>query len=105
MRVTVSHDKSKQQVREAVDRSLERLASSVASGPLLITDTRKSWSGDTMNFTLTAQIGFLRAPFQGWILVGVTSVAIDLDLGLLASLIAPDRAAAALTRSVKGLLT
>ncbi len=105
MRVTVSHNKPLEEVRERVDRSLDRLAASVATGPLVITDQQKSWSGDTMNFSLTAQMGFLRAPFRGWIRVGETEVTIDLDLGLLGSLIPADRAQAALSRSVKGLLT
>jgi len=105
MRVTVSHNKPLEEVRDAVDRSLDKLAASVASGPLVITDQQKSWSGNRMNFTLTAQLGFLRAPFRGWIEVRATEVIVDLDLGLLGNLIPADRAEAALSRSVKGLLT
>ena len=105
MRVTVSHNKPKQQVRDAVDQSLDKIVSGIAVGPIQFTDQKKAWTGDTMNFSLTAQMGFLRTPLKGWIQVGDADVTIDVDLGIFENLIPQDKAKAALSGTVRGLLT
>ena len=105
MRVTVSHNKPKQQVRDAVDQSLDKIVSGIAVGPIQFTDQKKMWTGDTMNFSLTAQMGFLRTPLKGWIQVGDTDVTIDVDLGIFENLIPQDKAKTALSGTVRGLLT
>jgi hypothetical protein len=104
MRVTVSHNKSKAEVRAAVDRSLADLIAGAAQGPIEITGMQKSWSGDTMTFSFTAGMGFLKTPVTGSVLVGDKDVTIDVDLGLLGNLVPEETVKKQVEGRVRGLL-
>src|SRR5712692_2964815 len=104
MRVTVSHNKPKPEVRAAVDRSLADLIGAVAQGPLEIEGMQKSWSGDKMMFSFTAGIGFLKTPITGSVLVGDKDVTIDVDLGLLGNLVSEETVKKQVEGRVRGLL-
>lgn len=105
MRITVSHNKPKQQVREAVDRSLDQVVNGIAGGPVQFTNQHKQWTGDTMNFGLIATMGFIHTPIKGSIEIGDTHLTIDVDLGLLEKLIPQDAVRTGIEQRVKGLLT
>jgi|ERR1700682_5597878 len=104
MRVTVSHNKAKAEVRTAVDRSLADLIGAAAQGPIQISGMQKNWSGDTMMFSFTAGMGFLKTPITGSVLVGDKDVTIDVDLGLLGKLVSEDTVKKQVEGKVRGLL-
>ena len=105
MRVTIPHNKAKPEAREAVERSIGHLFDGIAVGPLEFIDQRKHWAGDTMKFSLTAKMGFLKTPIQGSVLVAEKEITIDVDLGLLNKLIPEEAAKNRIEGRIRGLLT
>jgi hypothetical protein len=105
MRVTISHNRTKQEVKDAVDRSIEGMFAGLSKGPIVFTDQRKDWSGDTMAFSLTAKMGLLKTPLKGSAAVTDRDVTLELDFGLLAQLIPEKAAKNRIEKSMKGLLT
>lgn len=105
LQVTISHNKTQAEIIKTVDRSIEDVFKSAATGLVQITDAKKDWNGNTMNFSLTAKAGFLSTPIHGTVLVTDKDVRIDADLGLFGKFIGEDKAKAALESRVKGLLT
>jgi hypothetical protein len=104
MRVTVSHNKPKEEVMRSVDRSFDDLFRGVTVVPLQLVDEKRSWQGSVLTFSFSAKMGFVSAPIRGTIDVTDKDVTIDVDLGLLGRLIAPAAAREALTTRVRGLL-
>ena len=105
MRVTVSHNKPKEEVKRAVDLSFDDLFRGVAGLPLQLADERRSWSGDVLSFSFIAKVGFLANPMSGTVTVTHNDVTIDADLGFLEKLIASKKVTTAIESRVKGLLT
>ena len=104
MRVIIPHTDSKQDVKAAVDRSLDQVFSGFNLGPIQFVNQRKDWSGDTMTFSLTAKLGFLQTPIRGSALVTDSEVILDVDLGLLGKLIPEQVARTQIADRTKGLL-
>ncbi|HLH00979.1 MAG TPA: polyhydroxyalkanoic acid system family protein [Bryobacteraceae bacterium] len=104
MRITISHNRPKQEMKEAVERSIDQLFTGFNLGLIEFANQRKEWSGDRMTFSLTAKIGFLQTPIQGWALVADRDVTLDVDLGLLNKLIPEESAKALLAQRAAGLL-
>jgi hypothetical protein len=105
MRVTISHNRTKQDARLAVERSIDQLFTGLAIGPLELTDRKKHWSGDSLVFSLTAKMGFLKTPIHGSAAVSDTELTLDVDLGLLNKLIPEELAKNRIEGQVRGLLT
>jgi hypothetical protein len=104
MRITVSHNQPKQQVKEAVNKSFDDVFRGVGGIPLQIANEQRSWNGDTLNFSFSAKIGFLSAPIKGTVEVTDRDVTIDADLGLLEKLLPAAQARSAIEGRVRGLL-
>jgi hypothetical protein len=104
MRITISHDRPKAEIIEAVDRSFNDLFKTAAELPVKITVQERSWRGSTLNFALTANWGLLSTPIKGTVEVTDHDVTIDADLGLLNRFVSEKTARAAITDRVKGLL-
>ena len=105
MRVIVPHNKTKQEVKMAVEQSIDRIFAGVATGPIELTDRKKHWSGESLIFSFTARMGFLHTPIHGSALVTDREVTLDVDLGLLNKLIPEELARNRIDAQVKGLLT
>lgn len=103
MRVTVSHNRSKEEIIRSIDRSFEDLFQS-AGLPVKIVPQQKSWQGSTLTFALTAKMGLLSTPIKGTVDVTDTDITIDADLGILERMIPPKRAQEVITSHVRGLL-
>jgi hypothetical protein len=103
MRITVSHNRSKDEVIRAVDRSVDDLLQSTGL-PVRIVPQQKSWQGSTMTFALTAKMGLLSTPIKGTIEVTDRDLTIDADLGILERMIPAKKAQEAITSHVRGLL-
>lgn len=104
MRITVSHNKTQAEMVPAVDRAINEVFKTLEIGPIKVMNPQKDWNGSTMNFSLTASMGFMKAPIVGTVAVTEKDVTIDADLGFLEKFITP-HARGELETRVKGLLT
>jgi len=104
MRITISHNRPKAEIIEAVDRSFNDLFKSSAQLPAKITVQERTWRGSILNFALTAKWGPLSTPIKGIVEVTDRDVTVDADLGLLNRFISENTARTVLTDRVKGLL-
>src|SRR5437764_5608557 len=105
MRITISHNKPIQQVKDSVDHSLMQVFNGLGSGVLEIADQHHHWHGDTMAFSLTARLGFIKTPIKGTVAVTEKDVTVDVDLGLLEKLVTQDAVRTSIEGKVRGLLT
>jgi hypothetical protein len=105
MRITVSHNKSKDQIVQAVDRSFDDLFKGNPVIPIQMTNEKRQWQGSMLVFSFNAKMGVLSAPIKGTIDVSDRDVTIDVDLGLLEKLLGSGAGRTALEGRVKGLLT
>ena len=105
MRVTISHNKPKQQVKDAVDHSMSQIFGGFGSGVIEFTEHHRQWQGDTLAFSLTAKMGFIKSPLKGTVVVTDTDVTVDVDLGLLEKLIPQDTVRNEIQGRIRGLLT
>lgn len=104
MRITVSHDRSKAEVVEAIDSSFHDLFSKATQLPVTIRVQQRAWQGDTLVFALTAGYGIVSTPIKGTIAVTDHDVTIDVDLGLFNRFLSEKTTREVLTNRVKGLL-
>jgi hypothetical protein len=104
MRITISHDRPKAEIIEAVDRSFGDLFKTAAQLPVKITVQERTWQGSTLVFALTAKWGLLSAPVKGTVEVTDHDVTVDADLGIFNRFVSEKTARAVLTDRVKGLL-
>jgi hypothetical protein len=105
MRITIAHNKSKEQVIQAVDCAIEDAFRGLAVGPVTISDQKKTWTGSTMTFSMTARMGFLTNPIRGTVEVRDQDVTIDADLGIFSRLIPESKIRTSMESRVRGLLT
>jgi hypothetical protein len=106
MRITVSHGKTKAEAIKAVNDAADRAFSAALPGPLRISDVHRAWSGDQLNFSLTASLAGMTSPIKGYILVTDRDVTVDAELPALLTMLFPEKKIEAeAEKRVKGLLT
>jgi hypothetical protein len=92
MRVTVTHDKGREEAMRRVDRGVDKLFQvGPGGGPVEVRDQQKSWNGDTMTFALTVKMGFFTAPVHGIAIVEDKQITVDVDLGAIGKFIPEDK--------------
>jgi len=104
MRITVSHNKSKDAVIRSVDRSFDDLFRGVSSVPIQFVEERRNWQGSTLAFLVSAKMGFVSTPIKGTIEVTDTDITVDADLGILERLIPASKAQSSIASRIRGLL-
>ena len=105
MRVTISHDKGQKEAMRIIDQSAQDLLSGIPTGPVRITDSKKSWDGNTMNFSFRAKMGLFSSSVRGTVLVTEKDVTIDVELpGIVKNLVPEEKIRATLETKAKGLL-
>ncbi len=104
MRITISHDRPKAEIIEAVDRSFDNLFKGIAELPAKVTIQQRTWQGSTLTFALTARWGLLSTPIKGTVEVTGHDITVDADLGLFNRFISEKTARAVMTDRVKGML-
>ena len=104
MRITISHNRSKEEVIRNVDRSFNDLFQGIGAIPVRLVQEHKNWQGSTLSFALTAKMGLLSTPIKGTIEVSDHDLTIDADLGILERMIPAKKAQEMLTDHVRGLL-
>lgn len=103
MRVTVPHNRSKEEIIRSIDRSFDDLFQGIGL-PVKVVPQQKSWQGSTLTFALTAKMGLLSTPIKGTVEVTDHDLTIDADLGFLERMIPPRKAQEVITSHVRGLL-
>jgi hypothetical protein len=104
MRVTVSHNRRKEEIMRSVDRSFDDLFKGLGTVPIQIVNESRKWTGSRMDFSFEGKMGMVRTPIKGFVDVTDKDVTVDADLGWLERLFPVKQAQAALEGRVKGLL-
>jgi len=104
MRITISHNRSKAEIIESVDRSFNEIFRGVSGLPVRLTMKQRSWQGSILSFSLTAKLGLLSTPITGTVEVTDHDVIVEADLGLLSRLVPEKTAREAIGNRIKGLL-
>jgi hypothetical protein len=104
MRITVSHNRRKEEIMRSLDRPFDDLSKGLGTVPIQIVNESRKWTGSRMDFYFDAKMGFVSAPIKGFIDVTDKDVTVDADLGWLEKLFPAKQAQAALEGRVKGLL-
>src|ERR1700686_958294 len=103
MRITVSHNRSKEEIVQTNDRSFDDLFQGTGL-PVRLAQQQKSWQGSTLTFSVTAKMGLLSTPIKGTVEVTDHDLTIDADLGILERMVPAKKAQEVLTDHVRGLL-
>ncbi len=104
MRISVSHNRSKEDVVQSVDRSFDDLFKEAGALPVKLVVEQRSWQGSIMNFALTAKMGIISTPIKGTVEVTDRDIIIDADLGMLGRFVDQKTAQQFLGSRIKGLL-
>ena len=104
MRITISHNRSKAEIIESVDRSFNEMVQGVEGLPVRLVVQQKSWQGPILSFSLTAKLGLLSTPIKGTVEVTDQDLTMDADLGVLNRLVSENAAREVIGNRIKGLL-
>ena len=104
MRITISHNRTKAQIMESVDRSFDEMFQGIAGLPVRLVLEQKSWQGSILSFALTAKLGLLSTPIKGTVGVTEQDVTVDADLGMLNRFVSEKSAQEMIGNRIKGLL-
>jgi|ERR1700730_3956658 len=104
MRITISHNQSKSEVIETVDRSFNEMFRDVAGLPVRLVVEQKSWQGSILSFSLSAKLGFISTPIKGTVEVTDHDLTVDVDLGTLNRLVPEKTVREVIDSRIKGLL-
>ena len=104
MRISVSHNRTKEEAVQTVDRTIDDLFKEAGALPVKLTVEHRSWQGSTMTFALTAKMGFMSTPIKGTVEVTDRDVIVDADLGMLGRFVNEKTAQQLLGSRIKGLL-
>src|SRR3954469_22769889 len=80
MRITVSHDKGKDEAIRIVNNAADQALRPMFTGPIQMSNVQKKWTGSTMDFSLTVGFGATGLPIKGSIIVEEHDITIDCDL-------------------------
>jgi hypothetical protein len=104
MRIVVSHNKSRQEVMQIVDKSANDLFT-MPLGAAQILDPQKRWEGNVMYFSFVGKQSIFKASISGNIEVTDHDLIIYLELpGFLKNLVPEAQVRAAVAGKVRGLL-
>ena len=105
MRVTISHNRRKEEIVQSLDRSFDDLFKGFGTVSIQIVNLSRKWTGSRMDFSFGAKLGIVTTPIKGFVDVTDKDVTVDADLGWLEKLFPANQARAALEGKIKGLLT
>jgi hypothetical protein len=105
MRVTVSHNRRREEIVRSIERSFDDLFQGFGTIPIRIVNESRKWTGSRMDFSFDAKVGIVKTPIKGFVDVTDKDVTVDADLGWLERLFPATQARAAIEGRVKGLLT
>lgn len=103
MRIIVPHHRSRQEVIQTIDKSLDELLQQ--SLPVKLVVQQRTWEGSTLAFSVAAKMAFISSTVKGTIEVTDTEVIIDVDLGMFQSFVSQEKAQEVIGARVRGLLS
>jgi hypothetical protein len=105
MTVIVPHRTTVEEAIGIVDRSADDLFEDVAGGLVELVDRKHDWKGHRMDFSLTAQAGFVSLPISGTIVVDEVNVTVQCELpAVVQKFVGEDKIHASVERKVRGIL-
>jgi hypothetical protein len=104
MRIVVPHNKSRDEVIQTIDRSLNDLFQLPNTLPVRFVQQERSWRGSTLTFSLAARMGIVSTPIKGTVEVTDRNITIEVDLGMVERLIPAEKASRVIGNRVRGLL-
>ena len=104
MRITINHNRSKEEVIQSIDRGFNQVFEEAGSLPVKVVVEQRSWQGSTMSFLLTAKMGIMSTPIKGTVDVTDKDLTIDVDLGMFNRFVDEKSAQQMLGNRIKGLL-
>ena len=107
MKITVAHDSTKDQVKQALNRSLDDIFTGPIPLPVKLVQEHRSWNADTLSFSLIAKMGplsMVSTPISGTVLVTDHDLIIDVNLGILERLLPAEKARQVVSSRLKGFL-
>jgi hypothetical protein len=104
VRISISHNRTKEEVVQSIERSWDDLFKEAGALPVKLTVEQRSWQGSTMTFALTAKMGIISTPIKGTVEVTDRDVIVDADLGMLGRFVNEKTAQQLLGSRIKGLL-
>jgi hypothetical protein len=106
MTIIIPHGTTAEKAMAIVDNSANSLFESAAGPHVELVDKTRSWNGPTMDFGLTARVGFISVPISGTIVVDVINVTVNCQLpALVNQFIGEEKIRAGLDRRVRAMLT
>ena len=104
MRISVSHNRPKEEVIQKIDQSINDLFKEAGALPVKVVMEQRSWQGSVMTFALTAKMGIVSTPIKGTVEVTDRDIIIDADLGMFNRFVNEKTAQQAIGNRLKGLL-
>jgi hypothetical protein len=105
MTVIVPHQTTMEAAIGIVDRSAYDLFEGVAGESVELVDRKKAWNGPRMDFSLTAQAGFISVPISGVVVVDEVNVTVYCELPeLVKKFVGEDKMRGGVERKMRGLL-
>jgi hypothetical protein len=105
MTVIIPHHTTVEEAIGMVDRSANDLFEGAAGGQVNLVDRKKDWKGPQMDFSLTAQAGFISVPISGMVVVDEVNVTVHCELpALVKQFVGEDKICASVERRVRGML-
>ena len=104
MRITITHNRSKEDVIQSIDRGFNQLFQEAGALPVKLVVEQRSWQGSTMSFLLTAKMGIMSTPIRGTVDVTDKDLTIAADLGMFNRFVDEKSAQQMIGNRIKGLL-
>jgi len=106
MTVIVPHHKTREEAIRLVDSQSDHLFEIPGGGAVQLTGHRKTWNSSTMDFGLTASVGFISLPISGTVNVDDTNITVNVELpALVSKFIGEDKVRAGVEGRVRGMLS
>jgi len=103
--VVVPHNTTVEDAIGKVDRSANHLFEGAGDGFVELVDRKQSWNGPSMDFSLTARVGFISLPISGMVVIDEINVTLQCELPALAkNFLGEEKIHADLDRRVRAML-
>lgn len=104
MRITISHNRPPEELKQAVDRSLDDVFKAILVLPVQLLQEQRVWQGNRLDFSLTAKMGAISTPVKGVIEITDRDITVDVNLGILERLVPASKVREVFGKRIKGLL-
>jgi hypothetical protein len=106
MTIVIPHGTTVEKAMAVVDNSANGLFESTAGPHVQLVDKTRTWNGPTMDFSLSARVGFISVPISGTIMVDGINVTVNCQLpALVNQFIGEEKIRAGLDARIRAMLT